>query len=1422
MKPLTAHLRILTGPALLALAPLAAAPLRVEPQHPVVTPGAAVRFQVRPVLAETKSDAAPESKDEARWRWEVPGHPGLIDADTGQFTAPTDPDLQTYPILARAQDGRRLGTTVSVPPAALEDKAAETKDQPAFPRRWSALGFSDPFDPALLTGLQGPVQRLTAVPGLPRTVPLPFPEAARQLLSYRLGPRHVHRDVTGLDRVELLLETDTPLVVQALRDGTKAPEVQVRQVALRGLQPLAGGDPAGFQDGDGAGARLGAIGAMVALPGGDFLVADTGNHCLRKVDALGRVRTFCGRPDLDGEGRPQPGFQDGPAHEARFHAPSGLALRLHPDTGAPEIWIADQGNRALRVMDLQGNVVTRAGAFPAGAAGLALAPDYASVAFHAPCALTVAGDGTVYLADGGEHQVLWALRPDGWAGVVAGRIGQPGPDTDGPALEALFRDLRALCPGPDGSVLILDGHCLRQYRPGQAAIRTLLGRGRSDQPGNLGALGHLPLDPAQRARPALRAPAALAWQHDLVTIADAGNHSLVNLEFNADGEPAAVSTILGDATRAVTQPGMLRGGLPGPLTDHHASVRQPSALLPMAGGLVVASGGALLTFDAPTPGGSHATLEPLEIVPGQGPAPEFQLRFPGLGPDGSPDRRVLHYAVQAFDPSGALVQSLHGQGPADGAVTVRPAFTRSGGGKLQVFALKEDGLARLRCHKVRIDLAGAAVHAPTRLQLWPRARLACAGDRLAYAVQASGAALGQPLDGKHLTWTAVDADTQKKVALERRGDDLVVPSGGPSGFRLLHLQAALPGVAGACGETHLLVTPPDLFGQPQLMGLVTAYLGMDAEFAHSPLAPLLGDGRRLVLAAAPRPAAPWHLPIRLAGCASPTALDWIGDPGATRQILRICSPRSRHCFDVTGRDRHPMTFQGFCGTAEWCLDSERLTADGQGVGRSRQCGRIRVVGLAPFLGSPYPGRCDEAKGEARFQEPAGMVQAGPEWGSALVLADPGAGAILAHHPGQPGEPGRLTTLFGPESKDPGRPAFLALCRVPGETGAREQIVVSDPARHTLELLEPGGRRVLLAGVPGQPGADPDADGRQQLRGPMGVACRGASIYLADSGNQVIREFDLSTGAQRVLAGQMGQAGSPGAPSEPAGETRFRALGAMALRPGILPRLTFIDGNAIRELDLDTRMVSTLLGVQDAEGAWADLWRNGPVRGGEAFRVPCLDRPADLAWDPAGLRLTIADRGNHAIRVLHMDSHEASCLFTLVGDPALGRTRSGLLRDGRKGPLPDPCAAIAAPRALCPLADGRTLVATGHQVVEVAISAPEDSSALVGIHLRDLRVAPAEDRGRGTATFRVVGAGASGIHAGVPVTATVTFLDEDGNRLSQVQATGRTGTPIQAAGRLPASGPGRVEVVVTSDQGVCAWDGCPVPAGPAVETKGASN
>ncbi len=164
-------------------------------------------------------------------------------------------------------------------------------------------------------------------------------------------------------------------------------------------------------------------------------VADSGNNTVRRV-AGGATTTIAGAAG-------QYGSIEGRADRARFNDPTGVAVAADGS-----VYIADQYNAIVRRLSTDGIVTTIA-----GRSGLTGASDGAAAAarFSAPQRIAVAPDGSVYIADAGNH----AIRRISAAHVVETIV----------AAEALDRmDPAGLTVGPLGDVLVADSwsHVIRR------------------------------------------------------------------------------------------------------------------------------------------------------------------------------------------------------------------------------------------------------------------------------------------------------------------------------------------------------------------------------------------------------------------------------------------------------------------------------------------------------------------------------------------------------------------------------------------------------------------------------------------------------------------------------------------------------------------------------------------------------------------------------------------------------------------------------------------------------------------------------------------------------------------------------------------------------------------------------------------------
>lgn len=248
-------------------------------------------------------------------------------------------------------------------------------------------------------------------------------------------------------------------------------------------------------------------GKVLADAAGDRLfISDTGHNRIVVSSLDGAVQQIIGSGSE--------GFQDGPAEQAAFYQPQGLAL--DGDT----LYVADTENHAVRVIDLAtGTVATVAGTgeqlMGARVGGPALRTQLSS-----PWDLALLG-GTLYIAMAGTHQI-WSLRqgettvqPHTGNGAEALR--------DGPLTEASMNQPSGLTE--DGTVLYVadsEASAIRRITLGSGGqIQTIIGEGLfefGDQDG-IGA-----------ANVRLQHPTGLAWHDDVAYIADTYNHKIKRLD----------------------------------------------------------------------------------------------------------------------------------------------------------------------------------------------------------------------------------------------------------------------------------------------------------------------------------------------------------------------------------------------------------------------------------------------------------------------------------------------------------------------------------------------------------------------------------------------------------------------------------------------------------------------------------------------------------------------------------------------------------------------------------------------------------------------------------------------------------------------------------------------------------------------------
>jgi trimeric autotransporter adhesin len=185
---------------------------------------------------------------------------------------------------------------------------------------------------------------------------------------------------------------------------------RVRRVTPNGLiNTVAGTGESGFTD-DGSLA----VESHLDTPWGigidledRLLIGDAENHRIRRVEHDGTLITVAGNgiAGYSGDG--------GPALSASFDAPQALFV---DDEG--RLFIGDEHNHAVRVVDLDGNVSTLMGT---GERGFAPAGSQAGESpLNDPENLVVLEDGSVVIAEGRNGRII-RVTPEGVVEEVAGR-----------------------------------------------------------------------------------------------------------------------------------------------------------------------------------------------------------------------------------------------------------------------------------------------------------------------------------------------------------------------------------------------------------------------------------------------------------------------------------------------------------------------------------------------------------------------------------------------------------------------------------------------------------------------------------------------------------------------------------------------------------------------------------------------------------------------------------------------------------------------------------------------------------------------------------------------------------------------------------------------------------------------------------------
>ncbi|KUJ67816.1 alkyl hydroperoxide reductase [Streptomyces albus subsp. albus] len=257
----------------------------------------------------------------------------------------------------------------------------------------------------------------------------------------------------------LLLPTGTFLV----SDTTRHALVELAADGETVLRRIGSGER-GLLDGPAERARFSEPQGLALLPDGTVVVADTVNHALRRFDpATGEVGTLAGTGRQWWQGSPT----SGPAREVALSSPWDVAWF------ADRLWIAMAGVHQLWTYDPEAGTV----AVAAGTTNEGLVDGPAEQAWFAqPSGLAATAD-RLWIADSETSAVRWVERDGtGFAVRTAVGTGLfDFGHRDGPAEQALLQHPLGVTALPDGSVAVSDSynHALRRFDPATGEVSTL-------------------------------------------------------------------------------------------------------------------------------------------------------------------------------------------------------------------------------------------------------------------------------------------------------------------------------------------------------------------------------------------------------------------------------------------------------------------------------------------------------------------------------------------------------------------------------------------------------------------------------------------------------------------------------------------------------------------------------------------------------------------------------------------------------------------------------------------------------------------------------------------------------------------------------------------------------------------------------------